>query len=93
MSAWLDLGLLVLWMFLSGVFAGGETGLYSLSRTRLEAGVPGMAPQTTGRLRGDLQGVMRAMNGGGVRPGTIHPPTESQRERVAAVRAAVGRMD
>jgi CBS domain containing-hemolysin-like protein len=38
-SVWLTWLLLGVFLFLSGVFAGGETGLYSLSRTRLEAGV------------------------------------------------------
>lgn len=57
---------------------------------RLNEGVPGMAAQTATRLQRTLFGVFSAMNGGGVRPGTIHPPTESQRAQVAAVRAAVG---
>ena len=57
---------------------------------RLNAGVPGMAPATTRRLLQDLSGVFGAMNGRGVRPGTIHPPTRTQRDIVSAVRAAVG---
>ncbi|MBT8337527.1 MAG: hypothetical protein KJO11_13050 [Gemmatimonadetes bacterium] len=57
---------------------------------RLNAGVPGMAPATTRRLLQDISGVFGAMNGGGVRPGTIHPPTRTQRDIVSAVRAAVG---
>ena len=57
---------------------------------RLRAGVAGMAPQTAGRMQGTLAGIFRAMNGGGVRPGSIHPPTLSQQEAVAAIRAAIG---
>jgi photosystem II stability/assembly factor-like uncharacterized protein len=33
--------------------------------------------------------VMGAMNGGGVRPGTIHPPTDTQREQIRRVREAM----
>jgi photosystem II stability/assembly factor-like uncharacterized protein len=58
--------------------------------SRLDAGVTGLAPASAGRMRQTLGGVVRAMNGGGVRPGTIHPPTRAQRDRVAAVRAAIG---
>ena len=58
--------------------------------TRLRAGVPGLAPASSARMQQTLGGVVRAMNGGGVRPGTIHPPTRSQRDRVAAVRVAIG---
>ena len=57
---------------------------------RLDAGIAGLAPASAGRMRQTLGGVARALNGGGVRPGTIHPPTRAQREQVAAVRAAIG---
>ncbi len=57
---------------------------------RLNAGVPGMAPQSATRMQRSLFGVFNAMNGGGVRPGTIHPPTADQRATVEAIRAAVG---
>ncbi|MEK9503561.1 VPS10 domain-containing protein [Gaopeijia maritima] len=56
---------------------------------RLDAGVAGMAPQSAAAMGRTLNGVFNAMNGSGVRPGTIHPPTASQREAVAAVREAV----
>jgi len=39
MSIALTVALLCVCIFLSGVYSGGETGLYSLSRTRLEAGL------------------------------------------------------
>ena len=51
---------------------------------RLNEGVPGLAPQTANRMQRSLFGVFSAMNGGGVLPGTIQPPTESQRATVAA---------
>lgn len=58
--------------------------------TRLRAGVAGLAPASAARMQQTLGGVVRAMNGSGVRPGTIHPPTRSQRDLVAAIRAAIG---
>ena len=41
------------------------------------------------QLQREVQQVVGGMNGGGVRPGTIHPPTETQRERVRRARAAL----
>lgn len=57
---------------------------------RLSEGVPGLAPETTDRLQRTLSSVYRTMNGSGVRPGTIRPPTRSQREAVARVRVEIG---
>jgi hypothetical protein len=45
-----------------------------------------------GELRGlvaEVQRVLGSLNGGGVRPGTLHPPTESQRTRIERVREAL----
>ncbi len=58
--------------------------------SQLEAGVPGLAQASANRYRRILGGILGDMNGRGVRPGTLHPPTRAQRERVAVVRAALG---
>lgn len=54
---------------------GGGAGVPSTDEERLRAAAS---------LAG---GVYRALNGGQVRPGSLHPPTASQRERVAQARA------
>ena len=38
------------------------------------------------RLQGTVRGVFRSLNGGGVRQGTLYPPTETHRSLVRAVR-------
>jgi hypothetical protein len=39
--------------------------------------------------RGNLSAIYRALNGGGVRQGSLNPPTQAQKERVEAARTAL----
>jgi hypothetical protein len=43
-------------------------------------------------LAGAVQSVYRGLNGGQVRPGTLHPPTGTDRERIRRVREALSGM-
>jgi photosystem II stability/assembly factor-like uncharacterized protein len=42
------------------------------------------------RMAGALRGAYQALNGGGVRPGSLYPPTDTHRAQVDAVKAALG---
>jgi putative hemolysin len=60
-SPWLILFLLALCVLASGVFSGGETGLYSLSRARVEVGVGASrqrSAETIRRLLRDEAGLL-----------------------------------
>ena len=50
------------------------------------------AGEEFGRHRGDLMQLYSAINGGGVRQGTLHPPTATQREQLERIRMALRRM-
>ena len=54
-------------------------------------GGPG-GPGSAGRYRRDLMQLYNAINGGGVRQGTLHPPTRTQREQLENVKEALRRM-
>ena len=43
-------------------------------------------------LVGEVQRVFSALSGGGVRPGTLHPPTATQRERIERVRQSLAQL-
>ena len=56
-------------------------------------GPPGRgAANPAGRYRRDLMQLYNAINGGGVRQGTLHPPTRTQREQLENVKQALRRM-
>ena len=54
-------------------------------------GGPG-GPGAGGRYRRDLMQLYNSINGGGVRQGTLHPPTTTQREQLESIRQALRRM-
>ena len=55
-------------------------------------GPPGRGGQGAGgRYRGQLMQLYNAINGGGVRQGTLHPPTRTQREQFEQIREALRR--
>ncbi|MCY4571437.1 MAG: hypothetical protein OXF01_01445, partial [Gemmatimonadetes bacterium] len=54
-------------------------------------GGPG-GPGSAGRYRRDLMQLYNAINGGGVRQGTLHPPTRTQREQLENIKEALRRM-
>ena len=54
-------------------------------------GGPG-GPGAAGRYRRDLMQLYNAINGGGVRQGTLHPPTTTQREQLESIKQALRRM-
>ena len=49
------------------------------------------APGPGGRHRRDLLQLYNAINGGGVRQGTLHPPTATQRERLESIKEELRR--
>ena len=63
-------------------------GILELSR-QLPGGPGGPGP--AGRYRRDLMQLYNAINGGGVRQGTLHPPTTTQREQFDRIREALRR--
>ena len=52
--------------------------------------VPTEALQTLMQHRRTVSSVYQALNGGGVRQGSLYPPTPAQRDRVEAAREALG---
>jgi hypothetical protein len=59
----------------------------------LDAAATAASGERAQELRGHARSIGRlmfGMNGSGVRPGTLHPPTESQRELLRRARAALG---
>ncbi len=68
--------------------------ILELSRQLPGGGGPGGpgAPGPAGRYRRDLMQLYNAINGGGVRQGTLHPPTATQREQLENVKQALRRM-
>ncbi len=66
-------------------------GLLELRR-EIQALMQGAQGERQGELRSllvEVQRVFGSLSGGGVRPGTIHPPTAQHRERIERVRAAL----
>jgi photosystem II stability/assembly factor-like uncharacterized protein len=55
---------------------------------RLSSASGGQAAELR-ELERAVSGVLRRMNGGGVRQGTLHPPTQTQRDRIEEVRRAL----
>ena len=53
-------------------------------------GGPG-GPGPAGRYRRELMQLYNAINGGGVRQGTLHPPTTTQREQLETIKEALRR--
>jgi hypothetical protein len=70
-------------------FMVGMTELMQEIDRRLE-NADGAQAQSLRQHRRTVGQVYGAMNGGGVRQGTLHPPTQTQRERIDAVREALG---
>ena len=65
--------------------------ILELSR-QLPGGPPGRGgANLAGRYRRDLMQLYNAINGGGVRQGTLHPPTATQREQFERIREALRR--
>jgi photosystem II stability/assembly factor-like uncharacterized protein len=69
----------------NGMNAGGGRG----GRGGRGAGVPNTPEQKLQTARGMVQRVFQALNGGQVRPGTLYPPTQSQREQIMVARGLV----
>jgi photosystem II stability/assembly factor-like uncharacterized protein len=71
----------------AGVRGGGGFGPQPAAAPGDSLGV--LRNRIAGVLRG-LNGLASAMNGGGVQPGTLYPPTETQKRRRAELEAELG---
>jgi photosystem II stability/assembly factor-like uncharacterized protein len=77
-------------MELQGEFAEalGAAPAFGPGRRQAEAGLSD-AERAIRRHRGAVMSVYRSMNGGGVRQGSLYPPTETQKAMVEAAREAL----
>ncbi len=69
--------------------------VWGLMRT-IDQLMPGAEGAGRDALRAQMRALSRvygSLNGGGVRPGTIHPPTQSMRDRVEEIRVAIQGVD
>ncbi len=68
-----------------------EREAFLLEILELNRRLEGTGDEVAGHRRNLMQ-LYGAINGGGVRQGTLHPPTTTQRERLERIRAALRRM-